>query len=149
SMPLGDGRRLSNPGRRQIAISPDGTHVIFAANRQLFFRSLSDLDARPIAGTADTGGVTNPVFSPDGRFVAFWSGTDRALKRVAVDGGSVLTICHANNPLGVSWSGDQILFAQGPEDTTGKSPNGIMRVQAAGGAPELLIKVNQDERASD
>jgi serine/threonine-protein kinase len=148
SIPLGD-LTLSNVGRRQIAISPDGTQVIFAARRQLFVRSLSDWEARPIAGTADTAGVTNPVFSPDGRFVAFWSGTERALKRVAVTGGTAVTICHANNPLGVSWSADDILFGQGPEDAASMNRIGIMRVRAAGGEPELLIKVNQDERAAD
>jgi serine/threonine-protein kinase len=149
SMPLGDGVKLSNPGRRQVAISADGTQVIFAANRQLFVRSFSDSEARPIAGTLDTGSVTNPAFSPDGRFVAFWSGTERALKRVAITGGSAVTICHANNPFGVSWSADDILFGEGPEDAASLNRIGIKRVRATGGEPELLVKVKQDERAAD
>jgi serine/threonine-protein kinase len=149
SMPLGEGLRLSTLGRRQVAISPDGAQVVFAANRQLFVRPLSEWEARPIAGTLDTGSVTNPAFSPDGRSVAFWSGTDATIKRVAISGGVPVTICHASNPFGISWSGDDVLFGQGQEDVSAQRPWGIMRVRAAGGTPELMIKVGRDERASD
>src|SRR5262249_18553714 len=37
----------------------------------------------------------------------------------------------------------------GPEDLLGQTAWGIMRVQAAGGLPELMIRVGPDERASD
>jgi dipeptidyl aminopeptidase/acylaminoacyl peptidase len=148
SVPLGD-QRLSLLRRRQIAISPDDAQVAYVANRSLFLRSLSDAEARPIAGTEDVLGVTNPVFSPDGRSVAFWSGTDAAIKRIAISGGIPVTICHARNPFGMSWSGDDILFGQDREDALGQSAWGIMRVRAVGGLPELTIRVGSDERASD
>ena len=142
-------QRLSLLGRRQIAISPDDSQVVYVSGRSLFLRSLSDAEARPIAGTEDVLGVSGPVFSPDGRSVAFWSGTDQTIKRIAVSGGLAVTICHATNPFGMSWNGDDILYGQGPEDSMGQSPVGVMRVRATGGRPELVMKVGPEERASD
>ena len=55
-----------------VAISPDGTQMVYAANNRLYLRSMSELEARPIPGTETAQGVFNPVFSPDGRSIAFW-----------------------------------------------------------------------------
>ena len=38
---------------------------------------MSDLEAMPIPGTESRQGVLNPVFSPDGRSIAFWVADDR------------------------------------------------------------------------
>ena len=51
-----------------------------------YLRSMSDFEARPIPGT---DAAINPVFSPDGQSLAFWS--DSALKRIAVSGGAAVT----------------------------------------------------------
>jgi serine/threonine protein kinase/Tol biopolymer transport system component len=140
SIRLGEDQRFTNGGRRLVAISPDGSQVIYVANQRLYLRSMSDLDARPIAGTESSTAVTSPVFSPDGRFVAFWSGTDRTLKKVAIGGGTAVTICQADNPFGMAWSSDGLVF--------GSDGQNIMRVSADGGTPELLVRVKSDELAS-
>jgi serine/threonine protein kinase len=133
---LAEGQQFTNTGRHLVSISPDGTQMVYVANRQLYLRSLSDLDARPIAGTDTGAGVTNPVFSPDGRSIAFYSISDQTLKRISVNGGAAVTICEAGNPFGVSWDRDSILFGQGSR--------GILRVSANGGKPELLVPVSGD-----
>jgi Tol biopolymer transport system component len=134
---LGEGQSITGAPNRQVAISPDGTQMAYTANQRLFLRSMSELEARPIAGT-DTG-VTGPVFSPDSRLVAFWSSADQTLKKVAVSGGAAVTICRADSPLGMSWGTDGIVFGQ---------PNkGIMRVSANGGSPEMLVSVKDGEEA--
>jgi Tol biopolymer transport system component len=135
---LGAGQRFSNPGRTVLAISPDGTRIVYVANRQLYLREMSEIEARPIAGTGGfTAGVTSPVFSPDGRSIAFHGGD--GLKTIAVTGGTPVSICPALNPYGMSWYGDEILFGAGPD--------GIMRVSAAGGKPEQLAAVKSGEMA--
>ena len=62
----------------------------YAANDRLYIRSMALLDARPLLGTE--GDSREPVFSPDGRSVAFYSVAERAIKRVAVSGGAAVTI---------------------------------------------------------
>ena len=138
---LGEGQRFSNTSRQLVAMSPDGTRIVYVANSRLYSRAMSESEARPIAGTETeaSGGVTNPVFSPDGRSIAFYSNPDRTLRRIAIGGGTPVTICTADNPVGMSWNGDEILFGQGSQ--------GIMRVSANGGTPERIIAVKSGELA--
>jgi Tol biopolymer transport system component len=135
---LGDGQRFSNTGRTVLAISPDGRRVAYVANRQLYLREMSAIEARPIAGSEGfASGLTSPAFSPDGRSIAFFAGD--GLKTVAVTGGAPVPVCAAVNPYGVNWQGDEILFGAGA--------GGIMRVSASGGQPETLVAVKPDELA--
>ena len=47
-----------------VAISPDGTHLAYVANNQLYLRAIEELETNPIPGTEDARG---PFFSPDGQ----------------------------------------------------------------------------------
>jgi len=73
SIPLPEGQQFSNIGRPILALSPDGTNLVYVANRRLYIRPMSGYESRPIAGSEQTGAVLNPVFSPDGQSVAFAS----------------------------------------------------------------------------
>jgi Tol biopolymer transport system component len=136
---LSEGQNFTNTGRQLIAISPDGSQMVYVANNQLYLRSMSELEARPIPGTQVEQGVLNPVFSPDSQSIAFFSGADQTLKRVAVSGGAPVTICPASAPFGVSWGTDGILYGQGR--------GGILRTSANGGTPEQIVAVKADEVA--
>jgi eukaryotic-like serine/threonine-protein kinase len=137
---LPEGRPLALPTERHIiALSPDGSQMVYAASDRLYLQPLAELDAQAIQGTESPEGVTEPVFSPDGRSIAFWSRTDRAIKTVAVKGGSAVTLCQAENPFGLSWGSDGLLF--------GVRHKGIMRVSASGGTPAVLAPVQDDEQA--
>jgi serine/threonine-protein kinase len=137
---LPEDQRFSNVGRQLLTISPDGTRIVYVANQRLYSRLMTEHDARPIAGTeASIGGITSPAFSPDGQSLVFYSQAEQQLKRIAVSGGTSVTICEAGNPFGVSWGVDGIIFSQGAL--------GIMRVSANGGKPELLVGVKEGELA--
>ena len=126
--------QFSNTGRQAVAISPNGTHIVYSANGRLYVRALDDLNPRPIAGTrgevADNSAARNPFFSPDGRWIGFWQAEQ--LKKVALTGGAALTVCEASNPWGVRWASDgTILYGEGPA--------GIWRVSDSGGSPQNII----------
>ena len=109
------------------------------ANNQLYLRSMSDLEARPIPGTQQTGSSPfTPVFSPDGQSIAFFSQADRAVKKIAVSGGAAVTICPVDETrvLGMTWGNAGIVFGQN---------KGILRVSANGGQPEVLVSVKDGE----
>lgn len=132
---LPQGQQLTQNNRPAIALSPDGARVVYVSGTRLYLRSMSELQAREIAGTE---GSANPVFSPDGESVVFWASADRALKRIAVTGGVPFTICPLENPpSGMSWNTEAILFAQ--------AGTGIMRVSPNGGKPEVLVAVSSGE----
>src|SRR5262245_5064672 len=76
SFPLPEGQTFSNPGRLFVALSPDGLNLAYVANQQLFLRPMSGFEAHPVAGgeiSVGGAGITNPTFSPDGQFVAFFN----------------------------------------------------------------------------
>ncbi|MBI3400335.1 MAG: serine/threonine-protein kinase [Acidobacteria bacterium] len=135
---LSEGQVFSGTRTQLITISPDGAQIVYVANNRLFLRAMSDPEARPIPGTESMGATPTPVFSPDGRSIAYWA-SDATVKRIAVSGGAAVTICQAESPWGMSWGTDGILFAQG-----GK---GIMRVSPNGGKPELVVSTKADELA--
>jgi serine/threonine-protein kinase len=122
-----------------LALSPDGRNLVYVANDMLYLRRLSDFQARPIAGTQDLQSITDPVFSPDGKWIAFYALGDQTIKRISVMGGAAVTICKAGMLYGIQWADDAIYF--------GQAHKGVMRVLAEGGAPEEVIRVNASEQA--
>ena len=96
-------------GRVSIDLSRDGRHLVFAANGQLFLRSMDEAEARPISGTEGAG---QPFFSPDGERVAFWA--DGQLRTVPVSGGVPFVVADSR-PIQPGWWGErgQIFFGVG------------------------------------
>ena len=126
--------------RREVAVSPAGTHVVYVANDQLYLRAIDEMAAIALSGTEGSR-PTVPFFSPDGQWIGFYSMSDGELKKIAMTGGAAVTLCESRNPWGASWGfDDTIVYGQGGL--------GIFKVSAAGGTPELLIPwdANSGER---
>jgi serine/threonine-protein kinase len=122
---------FTNTLLRMIALSPDGSRIVFVANNRLFVRPLNDLTARPVAGTDTSGGPLGPVFSPDGREIAFWSAADRTIKRISVDGGVPVTASPAlEGSFAMSWDEHGLLVALGDA--------GVIRVSDRGGVEQIV-----------
>ena len=128
------------PGKPSVTLAPDGWTLAFAgldkAGTGLYVRGPGDFDPRRLPGT-DGGG--NPVFSPDGRTVAFL--TTAHLKTIAVDGGTTATIASASDPRGLAWmDNNTLVFA--PE-----AIGGLFEVSARGGPTKALTTI--DEQAGE
>ncbi|HYT67992.1 MAG TPA: protein kinase [Vicinamibacterales bacterium] len=138
TLPKGDQFSSSN---RLVALSPDGTAIVYTANQQLYLRAMDQVEPVPIHGTEDTGtgGGRSPFFSPDGQWIGFWQSGQ--FKKVSIAGGAPLVLCPAGPPLGASWTAENtILYGQGDM--------GIWRVSGDGGKPENLVKVDAGQIAS-
>jgi serine/threonine-protein kinase len=115
---------------RSVAMSPDGTRLAFIGTMDgqgvLLLRDMADLAVRPLVST---GNPNRPVFSPDGQAIAF--STAEEVKRVPVTGGSPTTVAkrRIGGLLDLTWTGDWVVLTQ---------LDGIWRVPASGGEPELL-----------
>jgi Tol biopolymer transport system component len=138
-----DNSVLAAGGVPSFAISPDGRHIVFVAttpgsSSRLFLRSLGTLAVTPLPGTER---ATNPFWSPDSRFVAFFAAGK--LRKVQVTDGSLIELCNAPNGQGGTWNQENVIvFAP--------TVNGALeRVVAAGGpaAPATTIDSAHGETA--
>ena len=129
---------VPNPVGAGIAITSDGSRVIYGGNNQLLVRPLDRLQATILSGL---GAPHSGFFSPDGQWMGFFDGVANApIQRVSITGGSPEQVCAAGEgvPSGATWGPDNtIIFA-----TYGTS-RGLQRVPAFGGEPIAITKVDQ------
>ena len=157
---LQETQSFGSNGLRLVAVSPDGSHITYAAlslgepgraTQRLYIRPMFETAAKPISGTEVLGNVVGaPVFSPDNQSIVYYAGASTggtglytgakgALKRISANGGSAVTLCDGGLPLGMSWSGDAIVL--------GQLSGGIVRVRASGGEPEQIVSIKEGEIA--
>jgi eukaryotic-like serine/threonine-protein kinase len=128
---LPEGQQLNNTSALTLAVSPDGRRFAYVTAKGLYLRSVDEFDAKPIIGTETS--PSYPIFSPDGKWIGYFSSADRKLKKIAISGGAPVTICDVSLLMATSWGADdRIVFAEYLE--------GIKRVSANGGTPELIVK---------
>ena len=119
---------------RDLAISPDGSHLVYmaGAQAQLMARAIDRLDAQALPGIIS---ASAPFLSPDGRWIGFFTfGAPSELKKVPIAGGSPVVLCRIKGrAVGASWGDDDtIVFATNDPST------GLLRVSARGGEPRVL-----------
>jgi len=126
----------SDPSVPNVAVSPDGRMIAFAAADS---KGDASLWVHPLASTTaqrleNTDGAEAPFWSPDSRAIGYFA--DGKLLRIPVTRGSPQTLCEAKDWAGGTWSQEGvILFGQrhGP----------VMRVGAEGGQPAPATKLEK------
>jgi serine/threonine protein kinase/Tol biopolymer transport system component len=116
------------------ALSPDGSRLAFLtgsnADLKLWIRDVNS------GGVHEVGDVERPSFpfwSPDGKYIGFFSAGK--LKKVALAGGPVQVLCDAPEGRGASWSSrGVIIFTPNIYEPLYKVPEG-------GGTPEKLTEI--------
>ena len=114
-----------------VAIAPDAQRIVYVAvdgtSTRLLTRPLNGLESTPVLGTE---GATNPIFSPDGRWIAFL--TNRSLKKVPASGGVATTVVENADNLGAAWGEDGTIFY-----STGNGGE-VWRIPSGGGTPQRV-----------
>ena len=101
-------------GYNIMAVAPDNRTLAYVSQgedrrQRLTVRTLDDVVGRPLPGTED---AAYPVFSPDGRWVAFIRGNQ--IYKVSVDGGAPQSLGMAPGTFnGASWSRTGVLVVSG------------------------------------
>ena len=123
------------------ALSPDGHSLVYVGQAPtgqgsiLYLRRLDQLVARPIPGTER---AATPVFSPDGKWVAFIAGR-RNLVKAPLDGGAAVTLADIADNGGIDWSSRDEIVA-GPGVMEGRQ--GLLHVKASGGSLVPFTRVD-------
>ena len=118
---------LGLPSR--IALSPDGSKLVYEDRGGLYLRSLSHLEPRLIPDSASRSAV---FFSPDGEWIAFFARTN--LVKMRVDGDTPMSLAKVSFGSRFLFTGtwgedDSIVISEG-------YPSALLRVHASTGAVE-------------
>jgi serine/threonine protein kinase/Tol biopolymer transport system component len=136
-LPMPESLQVQFEFQPNVAISPDGTTVVFfgrseKSGRGFYRQRLSGGEAVRIPGT--DGGMS-PFFSPDGHWLGFTTANE--LKKVAPSGGEPIRVVELPPvSCGATWLSDgSIVVAR-------TNNQGLYRVASAGGALELLVPLD-------
>jgi serine/threonine protein kinase len=130
-----EGQQFS--GDLPINVSPDGKKIVYDSSKGICVHSVDELTPKLISGTDEYD--IHPFFSPDGKWIGYFSSDDRKLKKISINGGAPVTLCDvpAAGMAGASWGKDDVIVFS-------SYPNEILRVSAGGGTPVSLIKAKSD-----
>ncbi len=139
--------RFKYTNRCYLAISPDGSHLVYSGRQgesdddQLYLRSMADLEITPIPGTQN---AWNPFFSPDGQWVGFYDDEAKALKKVPLAGGEPIPLVKDIPPSGVAfghWAEDGTIFIRSLS-----CKHGLYRFSENDGTLEYLIPPDESRK---
>ena len=125
------------------AISTDGRTLVYYGRSPegptLYAQRTDQLDARIIPGTV---GAAQPMFSPDGQWVAFQLGGKE--KKVRLDGSAPINVADAGSQNGSDWTTrDEMVF--GAE----LNFHGLSRVSASGGRLQEFTRPDTSKGETD
>ncbi len=122
-----------------LDLSADGRTLIFVTEGRdrpaIFRRSFDRMMVDRIPGT---DGADQPILSPDGRWIAFFS--SGSLRKIPVEGGSAVAVAEARTPRGACWMPDGSLVYSPLYST------GLWRVDTTGGAPVEITKLDLEKQ---
>jgi len=126
----GEGEPVDASGS-PIAVSPDGRSIAYVGSdslggRWIYLRASDDLVPRRLAGT---NSATAPLFSPDGRQLAFLQ--ENRVKALDLSSGSIGALLTELSTNSITWAADGFFYF-----TDGGR---LLRAPAAGGATDTLI----------
>src|SRR5215472_2637277 len=127
------GKVLLNNSSEPMAITPDGSAIVYVAagddrKTQLYLRKLDSFESTPIGNTEDGG---SPFISPNGEWLGFFA-SDGKMKKVLLRGGSPVVLADEAFFLGGSWGDDDTVYF------TKSVTSGIYAVPAGGGQPRQV-----------
>jgi serine/threonine protein kinase len=126
-------------GASTLAISPDGSRLVFLADdrgiSRLFLRSFDRFEATPIPRSEQ--GI-DPFFSRDGQWVGYFQ--NGKLMKVSGLGGAPIEVCAIDGyPRGGYWTPDDMIYF-------GMINAGLFRVPASGGTPEAVTTLDSTNK---
>jgi eukaryotic-like serine/threonine-protein kinase len=141
AMPEGEFHRASWNNR--LAIAPDGSRIAFisvgatATSTKFWVRALRDLESKLVKDLV----VGVAFFSPDGRWLGYFTPNPPSIRKLPLGGGAPVTILARNSTgnAGATWADDDTIYF------VSEVPGGVLGVPVAGGQPKEIVKIEATE----
>jgi len=138
AMPEGEFHRAGWGSR--LAIAPDGSRIAFissvetGAATRFYVRALDDLESKLIKDVV----VGVAFFSPDGRWLGYFTPNPPSVRKMPLSGGAPVTILERNatGNAGATWADDNTIYF------VSDVPGGVLSIPAAGGQPKEIVKID-------
>ncbi|MFQ5485897.1 MAG: hypothetical protein ACE5DO_11285, partial [Desulfobacterales bacterium] len=126
-------------GYNKMAISPNGTNMVFIATgagggTRLFLKRAGSFITTELAGT---NGARGPFFSPDGRWIGYFHWAAKEIKKILIDGGQPFKI--------TSYKDNRSSATCAPDNTIIFTEDGVLkRISDVGGESTVLTKIKRE-----
>jgi Tol biopolymer transport system component/tRNA A-37 threonylcarbamoyl transferase component Bud32 len=126
-----------------VAYAPDGSSIVYTSQAAgqpapvLFRRQMNAVEPELIPNTV---GAFAPFFSPDGKWIGFF--TERAVMKLSLDGRGLSKVCDRGPFSRASWAPDDTIVLG---TSQAFSPGSLGRVPAGGGTPAPLTTLTGKE----
>lgn len=134
TLPLWDVERgMAGTAGTRLALSRDGRRMVFVresaiGGRQLWTRTLEDLDPTPLAGSDR---AFSPFFSPDGRSIGYLIPSPVSLKTIPITGGAPIGLADSSLGLyGATWGPNGFIYASSRD-------GGLVKISTGGQASPI------------
>ena len=119
-------------------ISPNGKEMLLTTfmdeGTPIYRRSLDSFEIEPINGSE---GGRRPVFSTDGKWIAYVTKTNQ-IKKIPLKGGNAVTVCEDCQTNRASfWGKDNFFYSS--------NDKGLYRISVDGGSPEQLTEIDKEK----
>ena len=124
---------------RDVAITPDGTRIVYRGNNVLLVRALNQFAPTVLSGL---GAPRSPFVSPNGESVGYFDLNTNTVRTVAITGGPPATVCAFQGaPRGASWGPDGSIIC---DEHTGDRPAARVRRRGrANGAHDVRSRARR------
>jgi hypothetical protein len=130
-MNIGEDNVLDIGSYPALALSHDGSKLIFKANNKFFLRKMDSMEPTLIPGIES---VSSPFFSPDDKSVGFFR--NGKLEKISLAGGTPVTLADGPDNRGATWSSRGFIIF------TPIATAGLSIVPENGGATKQLTTVD-------
>lgn len=110
-------------GRRAVDISPDGKTIVYVSmdNTGASYLNVRPIGEERVSRLPGTKGAFSPFFSPDSKWIAFFS--DDKLIKISIDGNVTEILTQSANPIDGIWSEDDRITWMANEGSSFNSIN--------------------------
>jgi serine/threonine protein kinase/Tol biopolymer transport system component len=135
AMDIGNDKLMDVTSYPALAISHDGTKVVFKAGNKFYLRKMNSMEPTLIPGIEN---CSTPFFSPDDQWIGFFR--NNKLEKISLSGGTPVTLADAPDNRGGTWSKNgSIIFS--PSATSG-----LLMIPQNGGNPKKLTEIDSSKQ---